>query len=75
MRILIVEDNKVSAKIMERILSSYGECTVANNGNDTLEMINNSLDNNTYFDLIFLDIMIPNGDGVHTQWSPFCPQP
>ncbi len=63
MRILIVEDNKVSSKIMERILSAYGECITADNGDDALKIINNSLDNSNYFDLIFLDIMIPNGDG------------
>ncbi len=49
---------------MERILSGYGECVTVNNGEEAVAIIKSSIDDNNYFDLVFLDIMkIPNGDG------------
>lgn len=69
MKILIVEDDFVSAKLLETILSSYGTCDVAVNGTEAIEMIEKSFAEKGLYDLICLDIMLPeiNGHDVLKQ--------
>ncbi len=64
MKILIVEDDFGSRKLMARILSEYGECDVAVNGYEALEAFKNSIETEEgKYDLICLDIMMPEMDG------------
>jgi len=63
MKILIVEDDFVSSKLLETILSSIGTCKVAENGNMAVDMIEKSLTEKSPYDLICLDIMLPELDG------------
>lgn len=63
MKILIVEDDFISAKLLEKILSSYGTCKVAVNGTSAVEMIEKSFSDNSLYDLICLDIMLPEING------------
>ncbi|MGE5474102.1 MAG: response regulator [Ignavibacteriales bacterium] len=69
MKILIVEDDFVSAKLLETILSSYGTCDVAVNGTEAIGMIEKSFAEKGLYDLICLDIMLPeiNGHDVLKQ--------
>ena len=61
-RILVVDDNKINIKLAVRLLEGYkAKIDEANSGNECLEMIKN----NTY-DIIFLDHMMPEMDGVAT---------
>jgi two-component system chemotaxis response regulator CheY len=63
MRILILEDDFTSSAILQRILSEFGEVTVTANGREAVEIYKSSLNKSEKFDLICLDIMVPELDG------------
>lgn len=62
-RILIVDDNKINLKVATRLLSSYDiKIDEASSGEECISKIK---DGNKY-DLIFLDHLMPNLDGIAT---------
>lgn len=63
MRFLIVEDDFTSRKFLQSILAPYGDCDIAVNGLEAVEAIEASLDGNNLYDLVCLDIMMPEMDG------------
>lgn len=63
MKILIVEDDFISRKILHKVLSDYGECDVAVDGEEALAAISQALDSKEPYKLVCLDIMLPNIDG------------
>ena len=63
MRILIVEDDFASRKLMQKFLSPYGECELAVDGQEAVNAFKESLEREQYFDLVCLDIMLPKMDG------------
>jgi two-component system chemotaxis response regulator CheY len=63
LKILIVEDDFPSCKIMEEYLFEYGDCTIAANGIEGVEAFRNALDAGARYDLVCLDIMMPQMDG------------
>lgn len=65
MKTLIVEDDVTCRSIMQAYLSPFGECRVVENGIDALAAINDAWNQGAAFDLICLDIMMPEMDG-HT---------
>ncbi|MEI7473508.1 MAG: response regulator [bacterium] len=65
MKILIVDDDFVNRKILIKYLSAYGQCDVAVNGVEAVEAVKFALDEWDAYDLICLDIMMPEMDG-HT---------
>lgn len=63
MRILIAEDDFASRKFMLRFLSKYGECDVTVDGEEAVEAFSMALESGEGYDLICLDIMMPQIDG------------
>jgi len=63
MRTLIVEDEPTSATIIQEILSVFGDCILCNDGNEAIDLFKQNLIDNTPFDLICMDIMMPELDG------------
>ncbi len=63
MRILVVEDDYISRRLLCRYLEPYGTCEEAVNGHEAIDAIRRSLAADQYFDLICLDIMMPGMDG------------
>jgi two-component system, chemotaxis family, chemotaxis protein CheY len=63
MRTLIVEDDFTCRLLLQKFLARYGECHVAANGNEAVEAFRLSLQNGTRYDLICMDIMMPEKDG------------
>lgn len=62
-KILIVDDNKINIKLASRLLESYHfEIDEALSGNECLEKVKQSK-----YDLIFLDHMMPEMDGIATM--------
>lgn len=60
---LIVDDSKLNLKVAEKILSEYGLTSeTVLSGDECIEKIKRG--NN--YDIIFMDIMMPNKDGVET---------
>jgi len=63
LKMLIVEDDFASCKVMEEYLSEYGDCDTAANGVQGVEAFKNALDTGLPYDLVCLDIMMPEMDG------------
>jgi two-component system chemotaxis response regulator CheY len=63
LKVLIVEDDFPSSKIMQEYLSEYGDCTTAANGLEGVEAFKNALEAGTPYNLVCLDIMMPEMDG------------
>ncbi|WP_027628531.1 response regulator [Ruminiclostridium cellobioparum] len=64
MRILIVEDDLVSRRFLQKFLSRFGECDVVVDGMEALDTFLYSLKENVPYSLICLDIMMPKVDGI-----------
>jgi two-component system chemotaxis response regulator CheY len=64
MRVLIVEDDFSSRKILQTIISNHGTCDIAIDGKEAIEAYKMSWLNSTPYDLICMDIMMPNVDGL-----------
>jgi two-component system, chemotaxis family, chemotaxis protein CheY len=63
MRILIVEDDPATQKLVQRYLSEYGDCDVTANGTEALNAFIDALSQNKPYDMICLDIMMPKMNG------------
>ncbi len=58
-KILVVEDNKINQLVVRKMLTKLGVLvSTANNGLEALDCVNE-----TYFDLILMDIQMPKMDG------------
>ncbi len=63
MRTLIVEDDFTSRLLMQELLKNYGPCHIAVNGREAVDAVTAALEANEPYDLICLDIMMPELDG------------
>jgi len=63
MRVLIVEDDFVSRKLLHQMLSPYGECDIAVDGIEAVEAFKLALEERHPYDLVCMDIMMPRMDG------------
>lgn len=63
MKFLIVEDDFLSRKLLNSILSRYADCDFANDGIEAVNAFKVSLESEEKYDIIFLDIMMPGKDG------------
>lgn len=64
MRILIAEDDFVSRKFIFKFMSQFGDCDVTVDGMEAIEVFLMSLEEGQYYDLVCLDIMMPEVDGL-----------
>lgn len=64
MRALIVEDDFVSRMVLQKMISAYGQCETAVNGKEALEAFNLAHQEGVPYDLICLDIMMPEMNGI-----------
>ena len=63
MRVLVVEDDFISRKLLTTLLGHYGDCDIAVDGNEAVDAFKIALNEDTPYDLICMDIMMPNLDG------------
>ncbi|MBG0790110.1 MAG: response regulator [Desulfovibrionaceae bacterium] len=63
MRILIVEDEFTSRKLLTALLSDFGTCDTASDGVECVEAFKKALNEKQPYDLVCMDIMMPNKDG------------
>ncbi len=63
MKILVVEDDFASRKLMQKLLAQYGECDVAVDGREALRAMKIAWNERNAYDAVFLDIMLPHMDG------------
>ncbi len=63
MKTLIVEDDFASRVYMLRLLEKYGECDITVDGQEAVDAVALSLEDGDPYELICLDIMMPEMDG------------
>ncbi len=64
MRILLVEDDLTSRMFMEKFLMRYGQVEMATNGLEAIDLVVDALEQDSYYELICLDVMMPKVDGL-----------
>jgi len=63
--ILLAEDNKINQQVAEELLKSFGlEVTIADNGLIAVDNVFQQSANNQHFDLVLMDIQMPELDGI-----------
>jgi two-component system chemotaxis response regulator CheY len=63
MRVLIVEDEFTSRKLLWALLVDFGECDTARDGVECVALFRQALAQGTPYNLVCMDIMMPNMDG------------
>jgi len=63
MKSLIAEDDFTSRLLLQELLAPYGECHIAVNGREAVSAYRIALDAGQPYDLICLDILMPEMDG------------
>lgn len=63
MRCLIVEDDFGSRRLLQALLREYGSIDVVVDGQEAIEAFRLAWEENNPYDVVFLDIMMPNVDG------------
>jgi two-component system chemotaxis response regulator CheY len=64
MKILIVEDEFASRKLLQVHMSEYGDCFTAINGEEAIEAVKQSILEKSPYDLVCMDIMMPKVTGI-----------
>ena len=64
MRFLIVDDSPIIRIVIRQCLLPYGQCDEAKNGKEALEKFTNCAEAGEYYDLICLDLQMPETDGI-----------
>lgn len=63
MKSLIIEDDFICRRLLQKILSEYGECDITVNGKEAIEVFELSYKEKKPYDIVCLDIMLPEMDG------------
>jgi two-component system chemotaxis response regulator CheY len=63
MRFLIVEDDFTSRQLIQIYLADFGQAFIAVNGREAVTAFENAIDDGIPYDMICLDIMMPEMDG------------
>ena len=63
MKTLIAEDDFTGRLVLQGILKQFGNVHIAVDGKECLEAVRHSLESKNYYDLICLDILMPEMDG------------
>ena len=63
MKVLIVEDDFTARRLLQAYLREHADCDVAVNGKEAVQAFGDALGNDQPYDLICLDISMPEMDG------------
>lgn len=64
MKILIAEDDRLSRIFLKKFLGNRGDCDVAVDGMEALDLFMDAIKDKKPYDLLCLDIMMPRIDGL-----------
>jgi two-component system chemotaxis response regulator CheY len=63
MKILIVEDDFISRRILKEILTEFGDCDIVVDGDEAVQAFRLAREEKVPYQLVCMDIMMPNMDG------------
>lgn len=63
MRMLLVEDDYASRRLMQKYLSGYGDLDAVVDGKEAVDAYRLAMQESSPYELIFMDIMLPEMDG------------
>ena len=63
MKILIADDDSLICRVLKEMLEPLGECDVVNDGREAVQAFRLAWQDNSPYDLLCLDIMMPEMDG------------
>lgn len=63
MKILVLEDERISREVIKQIMLEYGDVETSVDGTEALELYKKSVAEGAKYDLVCLDIMVPGIDG------------
>lgn len=63
-RVLIAEDDMIGRRMIKRYMEQYAVCELAVDGLEALNLFSESLQGGAAYDLVCLDIMMPQLDGL-----------
>ncbi len=63
MRYLIVDDDPNICTLLSVYLAPYGDTIISNHGEDAMHMFKDDLEEGNFFDVVFMDISMPDMDG------------
>ena len=63
LKILIVEDDFISRRILKELLIPYGKCDMAKDGEEAVHAFYLGWEEHAPYDLICMDVMMPEMDG------------
>lgn len=66
LKILIVDDNEGSRRLLRAYLLDHGEIVIAESGKDAVDIFEQAIESGKRFDLVCLDYMMPGMDGIET---------
>ncbi|MHB8057490.1 MAG: response regulator [Desulfuromonadaceae bacterium] len=64
MKCLIAEDNLMSRRILKELLPQQFDCDIAVNGQEAIDSFQLAHESKRPYDVIFMDIMMPEVDGM-----------
>ena len=64
MKFLIADDDLISRNVLKKFLTPYGECNIVVDGKEAIEAFSEAIKKSEPYDLICMDIMMPNMDGM-----------
>ena len=60
---LIAEDDYISGVLLSKVVQKWGSARIVRNGKQAIEAVSTALENQEPYDLICLDVMMPEMDG------------
>ncbi len=64
MRVLIAEDDFASRKYISQFMKQFGDVDITVDGAEAVDAFLMSVEDGEYYDLVCLDIMMPNMNGI-----------
>ncbi|KAK0728700.1 hypothetical protein B0T26DRAFT_738972 [Lasiosphaeria miniovina] len=68
LRVLVADDNSTNIEVVSRLLKleEIYDVTIAKDGQEAYDLVKANMENNQRFDVIFMDIQMPNLDGLQS---------
>ncbi|KAH7052330.1 hypothetical protein B0J12DRAFT_751978 [Macrophomina phaseolina] len=68
LKVLVAEDNKTNQEVVLRMLKleDVYDVSIAKDGQEALDKVKESMENDNPYDLIFMDVQMPNLDGIQS---------